>query len=688
MTDTIIEEKDGVEQAVMEVSAPAPVEAAKPAAEPGEVAPHDEAELLEKTKNKELKPRWMRDLERLAGYKTQIYLYGNIKDTVLYPLGAEQTQWTLGPLREALFELLRYQVGPYDIVASYNVVDGINFADARDANNMSKFFDEAVAEVEKSQGAAAKSRVPQPQKPREPIDHALQLMRLALLNRQRPAVFIIEHASQLIGSPISLQAGERMNFLRMLRSSQESQIVAVGEADQRRAVQNLLILLCDKLADLPAWLYLDNPFTGSIQIDAPASQERRHFFDRFLRTDADLTELVDLTEGMTIRDLCGIRALARRPESAKLTEKTLVDYFKYGVKESEWDHLDWKRLEHAEEELSQRVIGQPAAVSAAADVLRRARLHLSGAQASKRTKPRGVLFFAGPTGVGKTELAKAIAELVFGTDEACVQFDMSEYSLQHADQRLLGAPPGYVGYEEGGQLTNRMKTNPFAVLLFDEVEKAHPTILDKFLQILEDGRMTDGRGETVYFGESIIVFTSNIGIYRLDPTTLNPMVDPATGQPLLHVDPNIDVHYDAVRGKVLEGVQAYFKHILGRPELLNRIGQNIIVFDYIRPPVMRMILERKVLRTIQTQVKERWKLDVRFADAVIERMLEIGGSDVSVGGRGMGNLAEIAILNPLARAMFRMLDEHGSLEGQSLTITGLIPPSAENDHRYEITWEV
>ena len=167
---------------------------------------------------------------------------------------------------------------------------------------------------------------------------------------------------------------------------------------------------------------------------------------------------MDLTDGMATRDLCGIRAVARRPENGGLHAKALVDCYKYGVRESEWDALDWSRLDAAEEVLSQRVIGQPAAVTAVADMVRRARLHLSGAQHSSRAKPRGVLFFAGSTGVGKTEMAKALAELIFSTEEACVRFDMSEYSLPHADQRLLGAPPGYIGYEEGGQLTNHVRS--------------------------------------------------------------------------------------------------------------------------------------------------------------------------------------------------------------------------------------
>ena len=679
----------------------------------------------------------MRELDRLAAFKSQIYLYGQVKDTVLFPLAPSalspqgqspaEAPWKLGSLREALFETFRAR--GYAIIGAYNMVDGLVFADAPAAGlpqpllnvpsktesksegkdkddeelTMAQLYEQLVELGEKVAKADARGgRHPRAINAESAPDIALHHMRICLLNARLPCVFIIENAGQLIAAQSSICQLERLPLLRMLQASGESRTLSArppGGVGAPREMQNLMVVQCDKLTDLPTWVYLNNPFGGSVEIEAPRGGERRHFFTRFLPAFAEadpvngkepLAELVDLTDGMSVRDLYGIRKIARAAQRHEKGEQTpdlprakeLVDRLKYGDRESEWDNLDPKRLAMAEEILSKRVIGQMPAVSAVADVLRRARLGLSGAQHSSRSKPRGVLFFAGPTGVGKTELAKAMAELVFGNQDACIRFDMSEYGQAHSDQKLLGAPPGYVGYEEGGQLTNRVRANPFSVLLFDEIEKAHPSILDKFLQILEDGRMTDGRGNTVYFSESVIVFTSNAGIYRLDPNTGRPALD-AAGKPELNVDPAIDTEYGEVRSKILDGVGGYFKHILGRPELLNRIGQNIVVFDFVRAPVLRKILENKVLPSIALQVREGHGIEVKWESAVVDTLMELGGNDVASGGRGMGNLAEAAVLNPLARVIFETMDEGAG--GGMLVIEDVIVP-IDGGGRYELEW--
>jgi ATPases with chaperone activity, ATP-binding subunit len=251
------------------------------------------------------------------------------------------------------------------------------------------------------------------------------------------------------------------------------------------------------------------------------------------------------------------------------------------------------------------------------------------------------LFFAGPTGVGKTELAKALAELIFGSEHNYIRFDMSEFSQEHTNQRLIGAPPGYVGYETGGELTNAVKKNPFSVILFDEIEKAHPIILDIFLQILDDGRLTSGRGETVYFSESIIIFTSNLGVYSVSPT----------GEKIQKITPNME--YEEISKRLREEIYTFFKFKIGRPEILNRIGENIVVFDFIRPESARLIM-KKMLNNIRLKLEDEKKIKLEISPEVEESLYQEVIKDLSMGGRGIGNRLEVIFVNPLAKLLFKL----------------------------------
>jgi ATP-dependent Clp protease ATP-binding subunit ClpA len=321
-----------------------------------------------------------------------------------------------------------------------------------------------------------------------------------------------------------------------------------------------------------------------------------------------------------------------------------VRTYKLGVLDNPWkrEHLR-KRIVDGEQQVPARVVGQTQAVTKTLDILKRAVLGLSGAQAARASsRPRGVLFFAGPTGVGKTELAKAITSLVFGNEDAYLRFDMSEFSAEHAGDRLIGSPPGYVGFEAGGELTNAIREDPFRVILFDEIEKAHPRILDKFLQILEDGRLTDGRGNTAFFSESILVFTSNLGTRHVSP-----------GMPYTDLEAE-------VRGAVTE----HFTTELNRPELLNRFGDNIVIFDFIGPEAAGRIFDLQ-LTNICRRVSDEHHMKLLLTDEVTATLRDWCTSELDKGGRGIGMALESFFINPLARALF---DRGPATE---VTVTGI-----------------
>ena len=331
-----------------------------------------------------------------------------------------------------------------------------------------------------------------------------------------------------------------------------------------------------------------------------------------------------------------MRKLSRNQRTHIKDLCSVIDLYKFGIQDNPWTKVN---LDNAYADFEERVKGQSNALTQTLDIVKRAVTGMSSITSSTHGKPKGVLFFAGPTGTGKTETAKTLAQKIFGDESACIRFDMSEFSQSHSDQRLLGAPPGYVGYEAGGQLTNAVKNNPFCILLFDEIEKAHPSILDKFLQILEDGRMTDGKGETVYFSETIIIFTSNLGIYEIDRDGFRQQKVKS------------DMSYRQVQQSVREGIERYFKQQLGRPEILNRIGENIVVFDFIRQDVAELILRSQINKIISNMRQEK-HIELTISDQAFSVLKAKSIANLDNGGRGIGNIVESMFVNPLSRYMF------------------------------------
>jgi ATP-dependent Clp protease ATP-binding subunit ClpB len=275
-----------------------------------------------------------------------------------------------------------------------------------------------------------------------------------------------------------------------------------------------------------------------------------------------------------------------------------------------------EKLLRMEEELSRRVVGQRIAVAAVSDAVRRARAGISDPD-----RPTGSFLFLGPTGVGKTELAKALAGFLFDDDRAMVRIDMSEYGEKHSVARLVGAPPGYVGYEEGGQLTEAVRRRPYSVILLDEVEKAHPEVFDVLLQVLDDGRLTDGQGRTVDFRNAILVLTSNLGsVYLADP-----MLDD-----------------EAKRDGVMEVVRTSFK-----PEFLNRLDE-VVMFEPLGTDELARIVDLQIAQLAARLADRRLVLEV--SDAARE-WLALTGYDPVYGARPLRRLVQSAIGDRLAKSI-------------------------------------
>jgi len=292
-----------------------------------------------------------------------------------------------------------------------------------------------------------------------------------------------------------------------------------------------------------------------------------------------------------------------------------------GIPVSKLVQSEMQKLLLLEDELHRRVIGQDEAVTAVADAIQRSRAGLADPN-----RPIASFIFLGPTGVGKTELAKALASYLFDTEEALVRIDMSEYMEKHAVSRLIGAPPGYVGYDEGGQLTEAIRRRPFAVILFDEIEKAHPDVFNVMLQILDDGRVTDAQGRTVDFKNTIIIMTSNIG-----------------SQYILDVAGD-DTQYDEMKSRVMDALRTSF-----RPEFLNRVDE-IIIFHGLQKSELREIVKLQIAR-LEDRLEGR-KMALQVSEAALDFLAEVGYDPV-YGARPLKRAIQRELETQIAKAILR-----------------------------------
>lgn len=587
------------------------------------------------------RPAWLREVDLALPVNPQVVLTGNIRDRHRV-LDGDTVRFASTPqlLRDCLIE------NRYDLVYVYDPVDGIQLLHESAPDVGAKFF--PAEQLGRATSAT--------------VSKLADLIKQSVSQTEFGVAIVVDYASRLWGE--EQFAGPELRSLFSASEKLANNATPSFRSTVRQApLYNGVFWIVDREADMPSWV-LDSEPVRFVTIPMPTLSVRRHVATDLLgslagaddRTsmDAAAEHFAELTQGMSVRSMANVIQLAIDGDIAIDRIEDAVRSFRAGVLDNPWqDPLLLERIARGEELIGKRVLGQPQAIRRSLDILLRSAMGLTGAQSGGHAgRPQGILFLAGPTGVGKTELAKSLAEVLFGTEDAYTRFDMSEFSAEHSEARLIGAPPGYIGHGAGGELTNAVRQKPFSILLFDEVEKAHPRILDKFLQILEDGRLTDGSGVTVYFSETVIVFTSNLG------STAGMTSGAATE--------NDAVEYEVTESLIRTAIEQHFTYELGRPELLNRIGDNIIVFDYISPTVGRALVE-KYLAAVLREVSVKHHLHISVSDGVRSTIEDIALARIEFGGRGIGSAIETAFVNPLARELFRMPVAAGSA-----TITDLI----------------
>ena len=582
-------------------------------------------------------------IRRNAGIKKCVMIDGNVGDVYL---DDKNKIVTLREFLEAMFKDMDYQDIVYwdRVEGATGAIDKLTLTDEVEVEGDAYDLGDEEEETPKAQQGLFKS-------PAE----ILNVVYKNVIDKKKKVAFIINWSEYLF-SANGLSEDERQNITLLGKALKDRKIDYLSSDCN----ESVVVIILNKASGLPLSFYQGNPEVEIVTLQKPDREERKQMVQKIedsfeVRLKSGTSSLldneniacIDMMEDFTNREIIQLSRLSRKED--KMSFDKLFYLFKYGEKENPWEKLEQARVKNIKKELADRVVGQDEAIEKIEKTVVKAYMGLTGLhKTSSRSMPKGVFFFVGPTGVGKTELSKALAKFLFGDEQACIRFDMSEYAQENSDQKLIGAAPGYVGYEEGGQLTNAIKEHPFSVVLFDEIEKAakpNPRILDIFLQILEDGRLTDSKGETVYFSDTIIVFTSNLGANQVQASA----------------------DKEGVAKEFIRIVKEYFDQELKRPELLGRIGyNNIVPFNFIQDKEFQYKICKSKLKPVIRGIEEKYKLDLEFEKEMDSINYILSAVDSAKGGRDILNAINDRLLDPLAMFLFENKDDLRSLRGSKI----------------------
>lgn len=605
-------------------------------------------------------PAWLRETDVALTSSSHIVLSGNTLDTHLIPRRATNSS-VVKHLAITTVEAVRdvLERAGFRTIIRFDPVNGAT--SLVDLDGQVPQLLSRLASNLRVDGTQQDSPAAPPAHPEPPLgDSSIGTGQLIGLLRNLPetraeTALIIEGASRLA------RGGDQQDpdFHRLMVVAEQAARASRAQSfpgSHTAPLHRTVVWILDRPNEFPTW-FVAGPKVRAISVPAATRANRRTYAETLARALPQRPEtaaavqrvadaFADSTAGFPLSAMLEITRLAGDQRIGADQIEDAVRMYRVGIPANPWNSESLReRIRQAPEQLTKAVYGQERAIRKSVDILIRSASGLKGAQTrSVGSRPQGVLFFAGPTGVGKTELAKELAALVFGNRDAMHRFDMSEFSQEQSEARLIGSPPGFRDHDAGGQLTNAVRQDPFSLLLFDEIDKAHPRILDKFLQILEDGRLTDGSGSTVHFSETLIIFTSNLGIYEV--TQLG---DSAFREQVV----SSGAPYSEVEAKVNASIKDHFTYTLGRPEILNRLGDNVVVFDFVHPDVGAQIALNN-LHNLARTLRETQDVELSWTKEVEHRIRDRACENLEFGGRGVGSVVESMVVNPLARAMFAL----------------------------------